>query len=129
MTIITHKFDVSRDGAVPGDALTKKAPAAAKIRPGALAESGGPTLRPPSAADPSDEKVAKLGRELDAIRDDILAKRGAADAAYIRRMMYTPPLARQTGANFSPRPQEAANRGQESGRISRRSCHYHNPGA
>jgi linoleoyl-CoA desaturase len=31
--------------------------------------------------------VAELGRELDAIRDEILAKRGASDAAYIRRMI------------------------------------------
>ena len=30
--------------------------------------------------------------------------------------LYTPPLAGQTATSFSPRPQEAANRGQESGR-------------
>src|SRR6059058_4506491 len=87
MTIVTKKPHVSGDGATPEKASTKKAPAAAKIRPGALAQSGGPTLRPPSAAHLSDEQVAELGRELDAIRDDILAKRGATDAAYIRRMI------------------------------------------
>jgi linoleoyl-CoA desaturase len=87
MTIITNKPDVAGDGAVPNDAHTKKAPAAAKIRPGALAKSGGPTRRPPSAAHLSDEQVAELGRELDAIRDNILATRGAVDAAYIRRMI------------------------------------------
>ena len=32
-------------------------------------------------------EVAELGRELDAIKDDILAKRGASDAAYIRRVI------------------------------------------
>ncbi|HYH77188.1 MAG TPA: acyl-CoA desaturase, partial [Arthrobacter sp.] len=48
----------------------------ARTRPGALAESGSPTVRPPAAAHLSDEQVAELGRELDAIRDEILAKRG-----------------------------------------------------
>ncbi len=59
----------------------------ARTRPGALAESGAPSVRPPAAAHLSDEQVAELGRELDAIRDDILGKRGASDAAYIRRMI------------------------------------------
>ncbi|MFC7846985.1 fatty acid desaturase family protein [Arthrobacter sp. NPDC057388] len=61
--------------------------AAAKPRPGALAASGRPTVRPPAAAHLSDEQVAELGRELDAIRDDILARRGSSDAAYIRGMI------------------------------------------
>ncbi len=60
---------------------------AAKPRPGALATSGSPLVRPPAAAHLSDEQVAELGRELDAIKDDILAKRGASDAAYIRRVI------------------------------------------
>ena len=60
---------------------------ATKPRPGALAASGRPAVRPPAAAHLSDEQVAELGRELDAIRDDILAKRGSSDAAYIRRMI------------------------------------------
>ena len=59
----------------------------ARTRPGKLAESGSPTVRPPAAAHLSDEQVAELGRELDAIRDEILSKRGAEDAAYIRRMI------------------------------------------
>ncbi|TLM82727.1 acyl-CoA desaturase [Pseudarthrobacter sp. NamE2] len=58
-----------------------------RTRPGKLAESGSPTVRPPAAAHLTDEQVAELGRELDAIRDEILAKRGAEDAAYIRRMI------------------------------------------
>jgi fatty acid desaturase len=58
-----------------------------RMRPGKLAESGSPTVRPPAAAHLTDEQVAELGRELDAIRDEILAKRGAEDAAYIRRMI------------------------------------------
>jgi hypothetical protein len=60
---------------------------AAKPRPGALATSGSPLVRPPAAAHLTDEQVAELGRELDAIKDDILAKRGASDAAYIRRVI------------------------------------------
>src|SRR3954454_3577425 len=58
-----------------------------RTRPGKLAESGSPTVRPPAAAHLTDEQVAELGRELDAIRDEVLAKRGAEDAAYIRRMI------------------------------------------
>jgi linoleoyl-CoA desaturase len=58
-----------------------------KPRPGALAATGRPAVRPPAAAHLSDEQVAELGRELDAIKDEILAKRGASDAAYIRRVI------------------------------------------
>lgn len=70
------------------DASRQEKPAAgSRTRPGKLAESGSPTVRPPAAAHLSDEQVAELGRELDAIRDEILAKRGASDAAYIRRVI------------------------------------------
>jgi linoleoyl-CoA desaturase len=78
--------DGSTDSSTAG-ASRAKATTAAKRRPGALAESGSPLLRPPAAAHLSDEQVAELGRELDAIKDDILAKRGSSDAAYIRRMI------------------------------------------
>ncbi|GAA3672209.1 acyl-CoA desaturase [Arthrobacter ginkgonis] len=60
---------------------------AAKKRPGMLATEGRPLVRPPAAAHLSDAQVAEIGRELDAIRDAVLAKRGASDAAYIRRMI------------------------------------------
>jgi linoleoyl-CoA desaturase len=71
------------------DATTKTATdkPVTKPRPGALAASGRPAVRPPAAAHLSDEQVAELGRELDAIKDEILAKRGASDAAYIRRVI------------------------------------------
>ncbi|MFD1213455.1 fatty acid desaturase family protein [Arthrobacter sp. GCM10027362] len=68
-------------------ATSGTAAAAAGPRPGALAASGHPLVRPPAAAHLSDEQVAELGRELDAIRDEVLAQRGAADAAYIRRII------------------------------------------
>ncbi|GAB5077619.1 fatty acid desaturase family protein [Arthrobacter sp. AD-310] len=68
-------------------AATGTAAGGSRMRPGKLAESGSPAVRPPAAAHLSDEQVAELGRELDAIRDEILAKRGAEDAAYIRRMI------------------------------------------
>ncbi|MGJ9402162.1 fatty acid desaturase family protein [Arthrobacter sp. KK5.5] len=58
-----------------------------KRKPGILPETGSPAVRPPSAAHLSDEQVAELCRELDAIKDDVLAKRGSADAAYIRRVI------------------------------------------
>jgi NADPH-dependent stearoyl-CoA 9-desaturase len=60
---------------------------ATETRPGALAASGHPLVRPPAAAHLSDEQVGELGRELDAIRDEVLAERGASDAAYIRRII------------------------------------------
>jgi len=89
MTIVSNKPDVpgADTPAAGGTASAPKVAAGAKARPGALAETGSPLLRPPAAAHLSDEQVAELGRELDAIRDDILAKRGASDAAYIRRMI------------------------------------------
>lgn len=59
----------------------------AVTRPGALAATGHPLVRPPAAAHLSDEQIAELGRELDAVRDEVLAKRGATDAAYIRRVI------------------------------------------
>jgi linoleoyl-CoA desaturase len=52
-----------------------------------LAPTGGPTVRPPAAAHLTDEQVEELGRELDAIRDEVIASRGAKDAAYIRRVI------------------------------------------
>ncbi|NKX51052.1 acyl-CoA desaturase [Arthrobacter deserti] len=52
-----------------------------------MAAAGHPLVRPPAAAHLSDDQGAELGRELDAIRDEVLAKRGAADAAYIRRII------------------------------------------
>ncbi|MGM0386679.1 MAG: fatty acid desaturase [Actinomycetota bacterium] len=52
-----------------------------------LAASGGPAVRPPTAAHLTDDDVARLGAELDAIRDEVLASRGAKDAAYIRRVI------------------------------------------
>src|SRR6478672_2849122 len=82
MTILADKPNTAEDGSSTGTAAP-----AVKKRPGALAETGSPLLRPPAAAHLSDEQVAELGRELDAIKDEILAKRGSDDAAYIRRMI------------------------------------------
>ena len=70
MTIVSNKPDLS-DADTPatsGSADTAKVVTVAKTRPGALAETGSPLLRPPAAAHLSDEQVAELGRELDAIR-------------------------------------------------------------
>ncbi len=86
MTIVTNKPETA-DDVLADEVPAPQATPAVKRRPGALAETGSPTVRPPAAAHLSDEQVAELGRELDAIKDDILGKRGASDAAYIRRMI------------------------------------------
>ncbi|WP_446724887.1 fatty acid desaturase family protein [Micrococcus sp. KRD012] len=66
-------------------AATSRPTAAAT--PGLPGVVGSPAVRPPGAAHLTDAQVAELGRELDAIRDDVLARRGASDAAYIRRVI------------------------------------------
>ena len=56
-----------------------------------LLDSGRPTesAKPSAAAHLSDEQVEELGRELDALRESVIATRGAKDAAYIRRVIAT----------------------------------------
>ncbi|WP_018157729.1 fatty acid desaturase family protein [Demetria terragena] len=56
-------------------------------RTGVLPAAGSPAVRPPGADHLSDEEVRQLGAELDAIRDEVIASRGAKDAAYIKRMV------------------------------------------
>ena len=46
-----------------------------------------PSGKPDPTAHLSPEQIEELGRELDAIREEILASRGAADAAYIRKVI------------------------------------------
>ena len=83
--------------ALPMTTLTRLAPAPDTAAPDAktlrrrpvLAKEGHPAVRPVAAAHLTDEDVAELGRELDAIRDAVLADRGAKDAAYIRRVIRT----------------------------------------
>ncbi|TWE10154.1 fatty acid desaturase family protein [Rudaeicoccus suwonensis] len=58
-----------------------------KKRTGVLPTTGAPLVRPDAAAHLDDAQVAALGAELDAIRDEVIAARGADDAAYIRRMI------------------------------------------
>jgi len=90
----THTVDDTVNATVPDNVDRNAATlAAAPTKPPAtrrrsvLADEGHPTVRPPAAAHLSDEQVAELGRELDAIRDAVVADRGARDAAYIRRVI------------------------------------------
>ena len=85
---MTTTLDRRTDGSptTAGDAPTRAAAPSSPRKP-VLAASGGPAVRPPTAAHLSDEDVARLGAELDAIRDEVLASRGAKDAAYIRRVI------------------------------------------
>src|SRR3954464_15150860 len=84
MTATTNRPTTTPTGAPEAVAGT-----ATTIRPRkpVLAASGGPSKRPSAAAHLSDADVEQLGKELDALRDRIIASRGAADAAYIRRVI------------------------------------------
>ncbi len=68
--------------------MTAPPPVTAPRKP-VIAATGAPTKRPPGAAHLSDDQVAELGRELDAIRESVMSRRGAKDAAYIRRVIKT----------------------------------------
>ncbi|MGQ1837848.1 fatty acid desaturase family protein [Kocuria turfanensis] len=56
-----------------------------------LLDQGRPAGRakPSAAAHLSDAQIEELGRELDALRESVIATRGARDAAYIRRVIAT----------------------------------------
>ncbi len=84
MTATTNRPTTTPTGAVGTVAGT-----ATTTRPKkpVLAASGGPVKRPSAAAHLSEADVERLGKELDALRDRIIATRGAKDAAYIRRVI------------------------------------------
>lgn len=81
MTATTNRPTTTLTSAASGTAST--------VRPKkpVLAASGGPVKRPSAAAHLSEADVERLGQELDAVRDRIIASRGAKDAAYIRRVI------------------------------------------
>src|SRR6476619_1769873 len=87
MTATTNRPTTTPTGVA--DAVGAVAGTATTTRPKkpVLAASGGPLKRPSAAAHLSDADVERLGQELDAIRDRIIATRGARDAAYIRRVI------------------------------------------
>ncbi len=92
MTTTAERPTAPTDGAtptreqLPAIPTREQLPAIPTRNPG-LADSGRPVRRPDHAQHLTDEQVAELGRELDQIRADIIASRGAADAAYIRRVI------------------------------------------
>lgn len=87
MTATTNRPTTTPTGVA--DAVGAVAGTATTTRPKkpVLAASGGPVKRPSAAAHLSDADVERLGQELDALRDRIIATRGAKDAAYIRRVI------------------------------------------
>jgi linoleoyl-CoA desaturase len=59
----------------------------AVTRPATRVPQRKPSGKPDPTAHLSPEQIEELGRELDAIRAEILASRGAGDAAYIRKVI------------------------------------------
>ena len=59
----------------------------AVTRPAARVPQQKPSGKPDPTAHLSPQQIEELGRELDFIREEVLASRGAGDAAYIRRVI------------------------------------------
>ena len=59
----------------------------AVTRPATRVPQKKPSGKPDPTAHLSPEQIEELGRELDAIREEVLRSRGASDAAYIRRVI------------------------------------------
>jgi len=59
----------------------------AVTRPATRVPQQKPSGKPDPTAHLSPRQIEELGRELDAIREEVLASRGAGDAAYIRRVI------------------------------------------
>ena len=84
--------------ATAGDAATAGTPEARKAARNSRLSVAAPVERRPNARrsgrpDPtahlSPEQIEELGRELDAIRQEVVDSRGASDAAYIRKVIKT----------------------------------------
>jgi linoleoyl-CoA desaturase len=86
MTATMNRPKTTAPTRAAGAAAAETAPAI-RVRKPVLAASGGPLKRPSAAAHLSEADVERLGKELDAVRDRIIATRGAKDAAYIRRVI------------------------------------------
>ncbi len=94
MTATVEKFDLTIDGSAAG---TPQAPAATTTtrKPNSRLSvvtserrfAPKPSGKPDPVAHLSAEDIEELGRELDALRQEVLGSRGASDAAYIRKVI------------------------------------------
>jgi linoleoyl-CoA desaturase len=98
MTATAETYDLTIDGSAAG---TPQAPAATPSTAPRKTNSRlsvvtterryapKPSGKPDPVAHLSAEDIEELGRELDALRQEVLASRGASDAAYIRKVIKT----------------------------------------
>jgi NADPH-dependent stearoyl-CoA 9-desaturase len=91
MTATAEKFDLTIDGSGAG---TPSAPTQTRKPQGRLSvvtterrHAPKPSGKPDPTAHLTAEDVEALGAELDALRQEVLASRGASDAAYIRKVI------------------------------------------
>jgi linoleoyl-CoA desaturase len=99
MTATAETYDLTIDGSAAG---TPQAPAATTSAAAPRKTNSRlsvvtterryapkPSGKPDPVAHLSAEDIEELGRELDALRQEVLGSRGASDAAYIRKVIKT----------------------------------------
>ena len=90
-TTTTDDFDLSIDGSLAGTPSAPKRTTSLTSRlstgPTERRHAAKPSGKPDPAGHLTAEEIEALGAELDALRQEVLDSRGAADAAYIRKVL------------------------------------------
>ena len=87
----TEDFDLSIDGSLAGTPRAPQRTASLNSRLSTATTERRHAPKPSGKPDPAGhltaEEIEALGAELDALRQEVLDSRGAADAAYIRKVL------------------------------------------